>query len=261
MRRVVAVLAIVAAFAGCRSTAKDQVTKDLLSLPKEELFAKGQALLAKEKPAEARKYLNFVFESYPNDPLGQKALLLVADSYFSRDRSLGYVEARYRYRDYLTRYPSASNRDFALYRYALCYDKESETPERDPTNTREALAQYRNLIKEVPSSEYAEKARGRIHALNDLLAEHEFEVGHFYFRKGDPAAALGRFQYLEDHYADYSFKAKLFYYIGTSFDRLGRNSEAERYFARLQAEFPGSDWARRVRRSDNIPVDKEARSR
>jgi outer membrane protein assembly factor BamD len=252
MKRIFAALAVAVALAGCRTTVKDRVTKDLLSLPKEELFARGKALLAKKKPVEARKYLNFVFESYPNDPLGQQALLLVADSYFSRDRSVGYIEARYRYRDYLTRYPSASNRDFALYRYALCYDKDSERPDRDPTNTREALVQYRALLKEVPNSEYAEKARRRIQALNDLLAEHEFGVGFFYFRKGDPAAALGRFQYLEEHYPDYSFKAKLFYYIGMSFHRLGKKTDAERYFARLQAEFPKSDWTHRVRPSGDV---------
>jgi outer membrane protein assembly factor BamD len=265
VRRAVLLLAALAAAAllsGCAGSRKpDQVTKDLLSLPKEQIFARGKALLEKKKYGEARKYLNFVFESYPNDPLGQQALLLVADSFFSRGTGLGYIEARYRYRDYLSRYPSAESRAFALYRYALCYDREHEKPDRDPTNTREALAQYRNLLKEVPSSAYAKEAQARIRALDDLLAEHEFDVGIFYFHKGATGAALARFVYTEDNYPDYDSRDKLFYFIGKSLVRLGREKESEHYFARLEAEYPKSPWADRARREDNISIDKRAASR
>ena len=110
-------MAVALLLSACSSNKKpDKITKDLLSQPKEVLFEKGKALLAKHKVDDARKYLNFVFESYPNDPLGQKALLLVADSYFQQRGTTGFLEARYRYRDYVTRYPSAPDRDFALYR-------------------------------------------------------------------------------------------------------------------------------------------------
>ena len=256
-----AVLLFAAAAVACSATKKpDRVTRDLLSLPKETLFDKGKALLDKGRFDEARKYLNFVFESYPNDAVGQKALLLVADSYFRRGRGQ-YVEARYRYRDYLSRYPSADNRPFVLYRYALCYDKEHEQIDRDPTNTREALTQYRNLLKEAPDSSYAAEARGRIDALTDLLAEHEFDVGLFYFRKGDPAAAFNRFQYTEENYPSYSHRDKLYFHTGQALRRLGRNTEAETYFAKLRETYPKSPWATRAVKDRLLTVDKQARSR
>lgn len=261
MKKCLTVLAGVLFFAACSGTKKpDKITRELLSLPKEQIFEKGKTLLAKKKYDQGRKYLNFVFESYPNDPLGQQALLLVADSFFTRGGPAAYVEARYRYRDYLTRYPSASNRDFVLYRYAVCYDKEHLAPDRDPTNTREALAQYQKLLDEEPSSPYAAEAKARLRALKDDLANHEFEVGFFYFRKGDPAAALGRFQYAEQHFPDYGSRDKLFYYTARALTRLGRRDEAERYFGRLEAEFPKSSWALRSHRENHISVDKEGKS-
>ena len=245
----------------CSGTKKpDRVTRELLSLPKEALFDKGKALLDKGKFEDARKYLNFVFESYPNDALGQKALLLVADSYFQTRRAQ-YVEARYRYRDYLTRYPSADNRPFALYRYALCYDREHEKVDRDPTNTKEALNQYRNLLKEAPQSSYAAEARGRVDALTDLLAEHEFGVGFFYFRKGDAAAALGRFQSTEENYPSYSHRDRLYFLTGQALARLGRQTEAAAYFGKLREAYPNSPWSARVLKDRLISVDKQAESR
>ena len=261
MNRRFAALAALVLFTACSGTKKpDKITRELLSLPKEQIFEKGKSLLAKKKYDQARKYLNFVFESYPNDPLGQQALLLVADSFFSHGGPAAYVEARYRYRDYLTRYPSASNRDFVLYRYAVCYDKEHLDPDRDPTNTREALAQYQKLLDEEPSSPYASEAKARLHGLKDDLANHEFDVGFFYFRKGDPAAALGRFQYAEEHFPDYGLRDKLFYYTARALVRLGRREDAERYFGRLEAEFPRSPWAIRSRRESHISVDKQGKS-
>lgn len=257
IRGVALVLAGALVLAACSANKKpDRVTRDLLSLPKEALFEKGKALLDKKKPEEARKYLNFVFESYPNDPLGQKALLIVADSYFRQRGVTAALEARYRYRDYVTRYPSAPDRDFALYRYAICYDRDHSTADRDQTNTREAINQFETLLRDSPGSAYAAEAKKRVANLRDQLAEHDFGVGFFYYRKGDPAAALGRFRMVAERYPDYSSKDKLLFYTGRALDRLGRKDEADRSFADLAAGYPGSPWTARVRKERRTAVDK-----
>ena len=238
--------------AGCGSSAPskgpDKVTMELLNSTKEVLFEKGKALIEKKHYEGGRKYLSFVFETYPNDPLGRESLLMVADSYFKQGGTTGYTEARFRYRDYLNRYPGATRRDYARYQFAFCYDKEHETPDRDQTSTREALEQYRALIREFPDTGYAGAARERIRKLADLLAEHEFEVGHFYYRKGATGAALGRFTTVEVRYPDYGAKDKLFYYEAESLRRLGRPEEADRYLGRVVEEFPDGEWAKKARK-------------
>ena len=234
---------------GCASKGAktDKVTQELLTEPKEVLYEKGQALLAKKKYEQARKYLNHVFETYPNEQMGREALLLVADSYFNQKSTTGYTEARYRYRDYLNRYPGAPRRDYARYQFALCYDKEHEKPDRDQTATREAIEQYRVLIREYPDSGYAGAARERVRQLTDLLAEHDFGIGYFYLRKGSTAAAMSRFNSLEQRYPDYGAKDKLYYYEGIAQIRLGRKDEADRYFQRVVQEYPNSAFAKKAR--------------
>src|SRR6266498_4829485 len=238
---IIAFCLLLAALVGCASTKKpDKITRELLTSPKEVLFEKGRGFLEKKKYEQGRKYLNFVFETYPNEKEGRQSLLLVADSYFRQGGATGYTEARFRYRDYLNRYPGASQRDYARYQFAVCYDKEHEKPDRDQTSTREAISQYDALLREFPNSIYNPQARERIRRLTDVLAEHEFRVGFFYMRKGAPGAALARF-------TEYAERDKLFYYAAQVLKRLGRAKEAERYLARLIAEFPGSEYTRKAR--------------
>lgn len=236
---------------GCKSSGgtkkPDKITQELLTQPKEVLFEKGKALIARKKYDEGRKYLNYVFETYPNETMGREALLMVADSYFQQKTTSAYTEARYRYRDYLNRYPGAPNRDYSRYQFAFCYDKEHERPDRDQTATREAIEQYRALIREFPDSGYAGAARERIRRLTDLLAEHDFGVGYFYLRKGSTAAALSRFIQVEQRYPDYGAKDKLYYYQAVALQRLGRQGEALAYFGRIVEEFPQSDYAKKAR--------------
>lgn len=255
--------------AACSSTNKkpDKITQELLTSPKEVLFEKGKALFDRKKYEQGRKYLNFVFETYPNDKEGRQALLLVADSYFRQGRTTGYTEARFRYRDYLNRYPGAPQRDYARYQFALCYDKEHEKSDRDQTSTREALEQYRVLMQEFPDSAYVVVARERIRRLTDALADHEFGVGYFYIRKGAPGAALGRFTAIEQRFPEYGGRDRLFYYEAEALRRLGRREEAARYYSRVIEEFPSSQYAKmarsragRVRPASSASVDTRAKS-
>jgi outer membrane protein assembly factor BamD len=255
--------------AGCASSVKkpDKITTELLNSPKEVLYEKGKALFDKKKYDQGRKYLNFVFETYPNEKEGRQALLLVADSYFRQGGATGYTEARFRYRDYLNRYPGVSQRDYARYQFAVCYDKEHDKPDRDQTSTRAAIEQYRVLLQEFPDSTYVAVARERIRRLTDALADHEFFVGYFYIRKGAPAAALSRFTALEQRYPEYAGKDRLFYYEAEALKRLGRGEEASRYYSRLIEEFPASQYAKlargrtgKARPAASASVDTRAKS-
>jgi outer membrane protein assembly factor BamD len=249
LKRLAIALAILGT-AACTAAPKgpDKITLELLNSPKEVLFEKGKGLIEKKKYDQGRKYLSFVFETYPNDPMGRESLLMVADAYYKEGGTTGYTEARFRYRDYLNRYPGAPRRDYARYQFALCYDKEHEKPDRDQTSTREALDQYRALMREFPDSGYNGAARERIRQLTDMLAEHEFAVGYFYFRKGAPGAALGRFTAIEERFPDYGAKDKLFFYSSEALRRLGRNDEANRYLARILEEYPKSEFAKKAKK-------------
>src|SRR5476651_48182 len=144
---------VLSALTGCTaSNDAAKLTRELLTMPKEDAYARGEALVKKKKYETGRQYLRFVAENYANDPIGRQAALRLADSFFDANTPLGYLEAGVRYKDFRNRYPSHPKSDYALYRLAQCSDKQAESPDREQTNTRLGATSYRELIINFPDS-------------------------------------------------------------------------------------------------------------
>ena len=66
-------------------------------------------------------------------------------------------------------------------------------------------------------------------------------------RHGAATGALARFTDLEQRFPEYGAKDKLLFYSARVLEKLGRREEAERYYGRVIAEFPDSEFARKAR--------------
>jgi len=200
------VMSITVTLSGCASkgTSDDEVLDELASLDKQTIFDRAEALYVDEKYVEARKYFSFVYDTFPNDPLGHKAALRVADTYAAKKDPTSLTEARLRYRDFANRYPNDPDRDYALLMVGNTYSSKKIRPDRDLSNLREAFTAYQQLTTLYPNSRYAEEAQSRIASLRDTLAEHEYLVAQFYYRNKRWQGALWRLEYLKENYPEYS---------------------------------------------------------
>ena len=84
-RSIAAAALIVFALTACHHAQQKRPVVDpqLAKLTKEQAFQKGEEQYAKKKYQKARTYFSYIFENFPNDPFGRRALLRVADSYFA----------------------------------------------------------------------------------------------------------------------------------------------------------------------------------
>ena len=240
--------------AACSSMDSSSVTRELLTMSKEEAYARGEALVSKRKYEAGRQYLRFVAENYANDALGKQAALRLADSFFEEKSLLGYVEAQGRYKDFRSRYPSHPRSDYALFRLAQVSDRQAEKPDRDQANTRLAAQSYRELLQNYPTSPYGTEARSRYKAMLDLLAEHEFLVGHYYYKRGAFEASRKRFEGLFVAFPDYSRMEKALYWAGLTERRLGRDEDARALFEKLRRDYPESRYLRKLPKLPEAPV-------
>jgi outer membrane protein assembly factor BamD len=257
LRQTVASAALAIAVLGsaaCSSLDPSSVTRELLTMSKEDAYARGDALVAKRKYELGRQYLRFVAENYANDPLGKQAALRLADSFFEEKSPLGFVEAQGRFKDFRSRYPSHPRSDYALFRLAQVSDRQAEKPDRDQANTRLAAQSYRELLQNYPGSPYATEARARFGAMRDLLAEHEFLVAQYYFKRSAWEAARSRFEGLFSAFPEYSQMEKALYWAGLTERRLGRVEDARALFGRLQRDFPRSRFLRKLPKLPEPPV-------
>jgi len=189
--------------AACSATKQDQVFLDEMGqLSKEEILAKGDALAAEHDREEARRYYSFLADSFPNDPLGRKAALRVADSYFESKDIESLTEAQLRYKDFANRFPNDPNRAYALMQLGKTYSKQRRGPLRDLTPTREAVAALRQMIELFPDSQNATEARELLASCQEDLALHELEVAKYYITSKGWQGAYLRLTYLIANYPD-----------------------------------------------------------
>ncbi|HEX8154077.1 MAG TPA: outer membrane protein assembly factor BamD, partial [Thermoanaerobaculia bacterium] len=121
LTRVVAVLAMVLSIAACNRGPRQYrpvVDPELLKLSKEQIFQKGESQFSSKKWDRARTYYSHVYENFPNDPLGRRSLLRIADTFYQQGDAVNLVEAQYKYRDFINRYPGSDRADYAMLQIA-----------------------------------------------------------------------------------------------------------------------------------------------
>jgi outer membrane protein assembly factor BamD len=205
-------------------------------------------MYANKKYGRARTYFSHVYENYPNDPLGRRSLLRIADTFFQEGDPVNLVEAQYKYRDFINRYPSSEQADYAMLQMAMTAFKQMERPDRDQQKTRETVEKLNDMIKAYPRSPLRSEADQRLQEALDRLAKHEHMIARYYIKRGSATSAVQRLNYLIDTYPNYTERDGAFYDLGQALATLGRNGEARLYFERVLSEFPKGDYAERARR-------------
>jgi len=208
MRRLIALAAIVAMTACASGKNKKLDEQSFLdqvgAQSKEQIMARGDALAQQKKWAEARKFYSFLSDTFPNDPLGRRAALKVADTFFAVKDTEGYTEAELRYKDFANRFPSDPNRPYALLMLAKCSFAQKKGPLRDLTPLREAAESLRKVLQLYPSSPYAAEAKDLLGKCLEDLAMHELFIARYYANVNAWVGARQRLDYLFANYPDTS---------------------------------------------------------
>jgi outer membrane protein assembly factor BamD len=249
-RSIAAAALVLFALTACHHAQQKRpvVDPELAKLTKEQAFQKGEDQYAKKKYPKARTYFSYVFENFPNDPLGRRALLRVADSYFAQKDPVNLVEAQYKYRDFINRYPGSDRADYAMLQIAMVSYQQMEKPDRDQQKTFEALEKFDEMLRAYPKSPLRPEAEARRQDVLDRLAKHEHLVARFYMKRKSYNAAVLRLNGIVEKYPNYKDKDAVFFDLGTSLAAMGRKAEARLYFERVLSEFPKSEYAERAKR-------------
>jgi outer membrane protein assembly factor BamD len=245
--------------AGCSShrdaAYAPKVNKAFLNLTKEEIYANRQALYEAKKYQKAREHFTHVYENFPNDPLARLCLMRIADTFFKQGGPVNLVEAQYKYRDFINRYPGSDVADYAMLQIANVAYEQMERPDRDQTKTKEAVQKYKEMIALYPASPYRPEAEKKLQSAYDHLAAHEHGVASFYIKRGAYGAALPRLELLIKDYPTYARRDVVYYNMGEALAGVGRVSEARLYLERVISEFPDSKTATDARKKlEKLPA-------
>jgi len=188
-------------FSGCAWWSKNEH-----ELTPQEMYNNAINLINKKKYEEASEAFRKFKEEFPLSHYTPLAELRIADALFL---GKNYAEAIIQYEDFKKLHPLHSEIPYAIYQIGMSHFKQMHSLDRDQSETEKAIEQFRYLIENFPQSSHTEEAKKRIRTCQQQLAEHEFYVGHFYYRTKKYTAALGRFDSILQKFPQSGLEGKI----------------------------------------------------
>jgi outer membrane protein assembly factor BamD len=238
-RSIAVVVALVAA-GGCGVKTRGAVPPGTTE-PDKFLFDKGNEALNSKKWLTAREFFKQVVETYTASPYRPDAKLGVGDTYLGEGTSEALVLAINEFREFLSFYPTNPRADYAQSKLGLAHFRQMRGPQRDQTETREAIRELQTFVDRYPSSSLMPEVRAKLREARDRLSESNYLVGYFYFRQRWYRGAMERFKEILKDDPAYTHRDAVYFYLAESLAREKREAEALPYFERLVEEFEQSE--------------------
>ncbi len=212
------------------------------------LFERGTAELNARHWLTSREYFRQLVDSYPQSQFRADAKLGVADTYLGERTPESYVLAANEYREFLTFYPTHKRADYAQYKLGMTYFYQMHNPDRDQTETHEAITELTQFVQRYPQSELIQEGKQHLQEAKDRLSQAGYRVGLFYWRSHWYPGAIDRFKAVLADNPTFSTRDSLYFHLADSLVEIKRPAEALPYYDKLIAEFEASEYLEEARK-------------
>jgi outer membrane protein assembly factor BamD len=187
--------------------------------PDKVLFDRAMDALKHNRFDVARMTLQTLINTYPDSEFIARAKLGVADSWYAEGGTAGMAQAEIEYNDFKTFFPNMPEAAEAQLKIANIHYQQMEKPDRDFTHAMRAEEEYRSLIMQFPDSKLLPEAKQRLMEVQEVLADREYNIGHFYFMRQAYPASIARLSSVVDRYPLYSHADEALFLLGQSYEQ------------------------------------------
>ncbi len=206
----------------------------------EKFLARADKLISDKEYQEARNILIEVKNRDASKKYAPTAHLKIADSYIKEEEIEQGIEE---YRKFIELYPDNRFASYAQYQIAMAYFNQIESPDRGSGAAQKALKEFLLLKERYPRNPFKEAVELRIEKCKNVIADGEFLVAEFYYKKGSFNSAISRFKGLIERYPDYKRNDEVLFLLGRSYQGLKMKDKANEYFRMLLEKYPTSRFA------------------
>ncbi len=186
--------------------------------PDKVLFDRAAIALKRNRFDVARLTLQTLINTYPDSEYVARAKLTVGDTWYEEGGSAALAQAEIEYKDFITFFPNMPEAAEAQLKVGHIHYKQMEKPDRDYTHAKRAEDEYRQMILQFPDHAKVGEARERLLQVQEVLAEREFRIGHFYFRRESWMASAARLKSVTDTYPLYSGADEGLFMLGNAYE-------------------------------------------
>lgn len=248
-------IALIAVLSACASGPKRPPVGTLE--PDRFLFERGTEELNKKHWLTSREYFRQLMDSYPQSQYRAEAKLGLADTYLGEGTAESSVLAINEYREFLSFYPTHKRAYYAQFKLGMCHFYEMHGPDRDQSETLEAVAELTTFVERYGASDLGdpdrakliEEGRARLREAKDRMSDANYRVAYFYLKTQKfPPAAIDRFNAILKSDPEYSRRDGVYFHLAQALVLMKRPAEALPYLDRLIAEFESSEYLEEARK-------------
>jgi outer membrane protein assembly factor BamD len=221
LRKIIVCFALACGFllAGCQHKVQNPMAGIDSKQPDKTLYDRAMTSMKKGRYQEARTLLETLINAYPDSEYIARAKLAVGDSWYNEGGSAAWKQAELEYKDFQVFYPNMPESAEAQLKVATIHYRQMEKPDRDFGEAMRAGEEYKILIQQYPDTALVAEAKQRLREIQEVLAERQYRIAHFYFLRDNLAASQARLQSLIDSYPLYSGVDQALYELGSLYER------------------------------------------
>jgi outer membrane protein assembly factor BamD len=217
---VSAVLAgAVLASSGCHHKVQNPLANVDSKQPDKSLFDRSMESMKKAHYQEARTLLETLINTYPDSEYIARAKLALGDAWYNEGGKAAWQQAESEYKDFQTFFPNLPEASEAQLKIASMHYREMEKPDRDYAEAQRAADEYKQLIQQYPDSPLVPQAKQKLREVQEILAERQFRIAHFYYLRDNLAASQARLQSLTESYPLYSASDEALFELGNIYEK------------------------------------------
>ena len=211
---------------------------------------------------EGRLSLQTLINTYPDSEYLAKAKLAVADSYYKENGTSNLTQAVAEYKDFITFFPFLEEAAYAQMQVGMAHYKMMEKSDRDSSQAQMAEDEFQAMLLKYPQSPLAPQAEQRLREVQEVLADGEYKIAHFYYTKQDYRASAARILEVVNRYPLYSQSDEALWMLGDIYTRVklglgSKNEDQRNYWNALS----GKVYAQIVEQYPLSPRAQEAKTR
>src|SRR5215831_18331187 len=247
LRYVIVLAAAAGLLSSCgirRKKYENPISKDTQQ-PDKVLFDKAVNDIERSRYEIARLTLQTLINTYDTSEYLAKAKLAIADSWYREGGSHGLAQAEAEYKDFILFYPTMEEAAEAQNKVCDIHYKQMDKSDRDTMHALRAEDECRQLLVQFPNSKFAPEAQQKLRNIQEVLADKEYRVGHFYYHKGSMPSAANRLSAVATQFPMYSQADEALWELADSFRRMGdrfEDKQADAY-TRIVRDYPLSAHA------------------
>jgi outer membrane protein assembly factor BamD len=209
---------------------------------------------------EGRLALQTLINTYPDSEFLAKAKLAVADSYYKEGGTSNLTQSVAEYKDFITFFPFLEEAAYAQMQVGMAHFRMMEKSDRDSSQAELAEDELQSMLLKYPQSPLAPQAEQRLREVQEVLADGDYKIAHYYYTKQDYRASAARLLEVTNRYPLYSQSAEALWLLGDIYThvKLGaKNEDVRNYWGALS----GKVYDRIVEQYPLAPRASDAKAR